>query len=121
MNATAAKQHCYGCTSHIKQLCAQVYVDKQLAFSEQKACLVAGEGSCGEGVALAAANLALLSAPCQDLVNVLISKGLFFLLCFIFFANLQNQPSRLKSSPNSTQADTINWSNYTCICHDDQP
>ncbi len=50
---------------------------------------MAGEGGSGEGVALAAANLALLAAPRQNLVNVLSSKGFLFLLGLILFAHLQ--------------------------------
>lgn len=55
--------------------------------------LVHSKGGCGEGVAFAAANLALLSTPSQDLINVLFSKRCFFLLGFFFFANLQSQQS----------------------------
>ncbi len=51
--------------------------------------LIGGEGSCGEGVALAAANLALLTPARQDLVDVLLSKGFLLLLCFLFFPHLQ--------------------------------
>ena len=51
--------------------------------------LIGGEGSCGEGVALAAANLAFLTPARQDLVDVLLSKGFFLLLGFLFLSHLQ--------------------------------
>lgn len=51
--------------------------------------VIAGKGGRGEGIAFAVANLSLLCAASQDLVNVLSCKGLFFLLGFIFLSNLQ--------------------------------
>ena len=65
------------------------FVYKVARGRERQRDLIGGEGSSGEGVALAAANLALLTPASQDLVDVLLSKGFFLLLGFLFFSHLQ--------------------------------